>query len=130
MNIDVSRLSVFGRMYVETMRRTSFESQKRMEPREIKIRKATYVYKAGRYISLLVGKCVRNVSYNQELRVAGPLWSNQISRFPGRAVPRKSRQEFSVKENNLLLHTHIHNIQGGRKENTHHARSRILNSAL
>ena len=80
-NMDVSRLSVFGCMYVETMKRTSFESQKRMEPREIKIRKGTYVYRAGRYISLIVGKCVRNVSYNQKLPVPfGPI------RFQGSPV--------------------------------------------
>ena len=80
-NMDVSRLSVFGRMYVETMGRTSFESQTRREPLEIKTRKAAHVYKAGRHISLIVGKCVRNVSYNQELPVPfGPI------RFQGSPV--------------------------------------------
>ena len=81
MNMDVSRLSVFGRMYVETILRTSFESQTRRELLEIKTRKAAHVYKAGRHISLIVGKCVRNVSYNQELPVPfGPI------RFQGSPV--------------------------------------------
>ena len=74
MNMKVSRLSVFGRMYVETMGRTSFESQTRREPLEIKTRMATRVYKAGRHISLIIGEYARKVSYNQEVPVPfGPI---------------------------------------------------------
>ena len=91
---------------------TSLDSQTRKEPREIKARKATY---AGsiRETEICYFFYCWSVGYSRESRGPCPLWPNQLSRFPGRAIPRTSRQEFPVKKKKKHDPRYVHTIYQG-----------------